>query len=59
MPVTPTWILIMLAYSVRRLPYALRACMAALQQIYVSLEEAAENLGREQVAHACGASSSR
>jgi iron(III) transport system permease protein len=40
-----TWILIMLAYSVRRLPYALRACMAALQQINQSLEEAAEMLG--------------
>jgi iron(III) transport system permease protein len=35
----------MLAYSVRRLPYALRSCMAALQQINVSLEEAAEMLG--------------
>jgi iron(III) transport system permease protein len=43
--VTSTWILIMLAYSVRRLPYALRACYAALQQINVSLEEAAESLG--------------
>jgi len=44
-PVTQSWILIMLAYSVRRLPYALRSCMAALQQINVSLEEAAEMLG--------------
>jgi iron(III) transport system permease protein len=44
-PVTQTWVLIMLAYSVRRLPYALRSCMAALQQINVSLEEAAEMLG--------------
>jgi len=44
-PITQTWILIMLAYSVRRLPYALRSCMAALQQINVSLEEAAEMLG--------------
>jgi iron(III) transport system permease protein len=35
----------MLAYSVRRLPYALRSCMAALQQNNVSLEEAAEMLG--------------
>jgi iron(III) transport system permease protein len=47
-PVTQTWLLIMLAYSVRRLPYALRACMAALQQINVSLEEAAEMLGASQ-----------
>jgi iron(III) transport system permease protein len=34
-----------LAYAVRRLPYALRSCMAALQQMHVSLEEAAESLG--------------
>ena len=39
------WIVIVLALAVRRLPYALRACYAALQQISVSLEEAAENLG--------------
>jgi len=44
-PLTQTWILIMIAYAVRRLPYALRSCMAALQQISVSLEEAAEMLG--------------
>ncbi len=42
---TGSWILIMLAYAVRRLPYALRACVAALQQVHVSLEEAAANLG--------------
>ncbi len=42
---TSSWILIMLAYTVRRLPYALRSCMAAMQQMHVSLEEAAENLG--------------
>ncbi len=35
----------MLTYTIRRLPYALRSCMAALQQMHVSLEEAAENLG--------------
>lgn len=42
---TSTWIVIMLAYAVRRLPYALRSCVAALQQVHVSLEEAAESLG--------------
>jgi iron(III) transport system permease protein len=46
--VTQVWVLIMLAYAVRRLPYALRSCMAALQQINVSLEEAAEMLGASQ-----------
>ena len=44
-PVTTMWIMIAIAYAVRRLPYALRSCMAALQQVSVSLEEAAENLG--------------
>ncbi len=44
-PVVATWVLIMIAYAVRRLPYALRSCMAALQQVHVSLEEAASSLG--------------
>jgi iron(III) transport system permease protein len=44
-PIVTTWVLIMLAYAVRRLPYALRSCMAALQQVHVSLEEAAQSLG--------------
>ena len=44
-PVTTLWIMIAIAYAIRRLPYALRSCMAALQQVSVSLEEAAENLG--------------
>ena len=39
------WVAIVIALSVRRLPYALRACTAALQQVSVSLEESAENLG--------------
>ncbi|WAI85563.1 MULTISPECIES: ABC transporter permease [Achromobacter] len=42
---TSSWIIIMIAYSVRRLPYALRSCVASLQQINVSLEEAAQSLG--------------
>lgn len=42
---TSTWLVIMLAYAVRRLPYALRSCVAALQQVHESLEEAAESLG--------------
>jgi iron(III) transport system permease protein len=44
-PLASLWIMIVLALAIRRLPYALRACYAALQQISVSLEEAAENLG--------------
>ncbi|MFN7087097.1 MAG: ABC transporter permease [Burkholderiales bacterium] len=45
---TSSWIIIMFAYTVRRLPYALRSCTAALQQLHVSLEEAAENLGADK-----------
>ncbi|HSI02185.1 MAG TPA: iron ABC transporter permease [Reyranella sp.] len=44
-PLATLWIMIALAIAIRRLPYALRAAYAALQQISVSLEEAAENLG--------------
>jgi iron(III) transport system permease protein len=44
-PLASLWIMIVLAVAVRRLPYALRASYAALQQISLSLEEAAENLG--------------
>ena len=44
-PLAALWIVIVIALAVRRLPYALRACVAALQQVSVSLEEAAENLG--------------
>ncbi len=39
------WMAIVIALAVRRLPYALRACTAALQQVSVALEESAENLG--------------
>lgn len=42
---TSTWVLIMIAYAVRRLPYALRSCVAALQQVSYSLEEAAASVG--------------
>ncbi len=44
-PMASWWVIIALALMIRRLPYALRACMAALQQVSVALEEAAENLG--------------
>ncbi len=42
---TASWMIFVLAYAVRRLPYALRSCMAALTQVHPALEEAAENLG--------------
>jgi len=44
-PLTASWLIFVLAYAVRRLPYALRSCMAALTQVHPALEEAAENLG--------------
>ena len=44
-PLATLWIMIVLALAVRRLPYALRACQAALAQVSATLEEAAENLG--------------
>jgi iron(III) transport system permease protein len=44
-PLATFWGMLVIAYAVRRLPYALSAAMAALQQLHVSLEEAAENLG--------------
>ena len=42
---TSSWIIFVLAYTIRRLPYALRSCMAALSQVHISLEESAQNLG--------------
>ncbi|MBI3121060.1 MAG: iron ABC transporter permease, partial [candidate division NC10 bacterium] len=48
-PLTGSWVILVIAYSMRRLPYTVRACYAALQQIHVSLEEAAQNLGANQV----------
>lgn len=44
-PLTSSWFILVIAYSVRRLPYTLRSCYAAMQQIHESLEEAAMNLG--------------
>jgi len=40
---------IIIAYSVRRLPFAARSLFAGLQQIHVSLEEASLNLGASRV----------
>jgi iron(III) transport system permease protein len=44
-PLATWWVIIVIALAIRRLPYALRACVAALQQVSETLEEAAENLG--------------
>ncbi len=44
-PLATWWVIIVIALTVRRLPYALRSCVAAIQQVSIMLEEAAENLG--------------
>ncbi len=44
-PLTSLWMILVIAYTARRLPYTLRSCYAAIQQIHISLEEAALNLG--------------
>ena len=49
-PLATFWVMLVIAYAVRRLPYALSAARAALQQIHISLEEAAENLGAGKIA---------
>lgn len=48
-PLTSTWIILVVAYTVRRLPYTVRASYAALQQVHVSLEESAQNLGANRL----------
>ena len=48
-PLASWWVIIVISLSIRRLPYALRACMAGLQQVSVMLEEASENLGATKI----------
>jgi iron(III) transport system permease protein len=42
---TGTWMILVVSYVIRRLPYAVRACVAMLQQIDASIEDASVNLG--------------
>jgi iron(III) transport system permease protein len=44
-PLTSGWLILVIVYAVRRLPYTVRGAYAALQQLPLSLEEAAQNLG--------------
>lgn len=48
-PLTSTWLILVIAYTMRRLPYTVRAAYAALQQVHVSLEESAQNLGANRL----------
>jgi len=44
-PLTSSWLILVVVYAVRRLPYTVRSAYAALQQLPVALEEAAQSLG--------------
>jgi iron(III) transport system permease protein len=44
-PLTSTWLILVIVYAVRRLPYAVRGAYAALHQLSPTLEEAALGLG--------------
>ena len=48
-PLTSTWFILVIVYTMRRLPYTVRASYAALQQVHVSLEESAQNLGANRL----------
>jgi iron(III) transport system permease protein len=48
-PLTSSWLILVIAYTMRRLPYTVRACYAALQQVHISLEESAQNLGANRL----------
>lgn len=48
-PLTATWLILVLAYAMRRLPYTVRGAYAALQQLPLALEEAAQNLGANRL----------
>ncbi len=42
---TGTWMILVIAYFIRRLPYGIRACIAGMQQVDSNLEDASVNLG--------------
>ncbi len=48
-PLANFWLIIVIALAIRRLPFALRSCVAALQQVSISLEEAAESVGAKKI----------
>jgi iron(III) transport system permease protein len=47
-PLTSTWIVLVIVYAVRRLPYAVRGAHIALQRLPPALEEAAQSLGADR-----------
>jgi len=44
-PLTSSWLILVVVYAMRRLPYTVRSAHAALRQLPFALEEAAQNLG--------------
>jgi iron(III) transport system permease protein len=44
-PLTSSWLILVVVYAVRRLPYTVRSSSAQLRQLPLALEEAAQNLG--------------
>jgi iron(III) transport system permease protein len=48
-PLTSSWVILVVAYTMRRLPYTVRACYAALQQVHISLEESAQSVGANRL----------
>jgi iron(III) transport system permease protein len=46
---TSIWYILVIAYSMRRLPYTVRSSHAVLKQVHTSLEEAAINLGASKI----------
>ncbi|ADV64808.1 ABC transporter permease [Desulfurococcus mucosus] len=44
-----TWLVFIIAFSVRRLPYVVRSVFAGFQQVHENLEEAAMNLGASRM----------
>lgn len=47
--ITGTSLILVISFAVRRLPYTIRSSVAALHQIPVAIEEAAESLGSSKV----------
>ncbi len=48
-PTFKTWLVFIIAFSVRRLPYVVRSVFAGFQQVHENLEEAAMNLGATRI----------
>ena len=50
-PLTSTWLILVIVYAMRRLPYTVRGAYAALQQLPLALEEAGQKPRRQPGPH--------